>query len=175
LHFRKYQVLLIFWALLISTVNSGFLKSFGADALFFVPEYLGKVNALSAALVGISMGIFFMSWNITTFILHTKRFKFLAAATKPFLKYCINNAILPLLFLLFYLYKSLVFNFNKELLTTGDELWLIVGFIGGLVFILTFSFAFFFGADRQILRSIAPVIANSKSFKTNFDPNHRRF
>jgi len=170
LHFRKYQVLLIFWALLISTVNSGFLKSFGADALFFVPEYLGKVNALSAALVGISMGIFFMSWNITTFILHTKRFKFLAAATKPFLKYCINNAILPLLFLLFYLYKSLVFNFNKELLTTSDELWLIVGFIGGLVFILTFSFAFFFGADRQILRSIAPVIANSKSFKTNFDP-----
>ena len=61
LHFRKYQVLLIFWALLVSTVNSGFLKSFGADALFFVPEYLGNVNALSAALVGMSMGIFFMS------------------------------------------------------------------------------------------------------------------
>jgi hypothetical protein len=156
--------------LLASTVNSGFLKSFGADALFFVPEYMGNVNALSAALVGMSMGVFFMSWNITTFILHTKRFKFLAAASKPFLKYCINNAILPLLFLLFYLYKSLVFNFNKELLNTGDELWLIAGFIGGLIFILTFSFAFFFGADRQILRSIAPVIASSKSFKSNYDP-----
>src|SRR5262245_1291796 len=87
LHFRKYQVLLIFWALLASTINSGFLKSFGADALFFVPEYMGRVDALSAALVGIAMGVFFMSWNITTFILHTKRFKFLAAVSKPFLKY----------------------------------------------------------------------------------------
>ena len=173
LHFRKYQVLLIFWALLVSTVNSGFLKSFGADALFFVPEYLGNVNALSAALVGMSMGIFFMSWNITTFILHTRRFKFLAATAKPFLKYCINNAILPLLFLLFYLYKSLVFNFSKELLNTSDELWLITGFIGGLIFILTFSFAFFFGADRQILRSIATVVASSKNFKSNYDPDKK--
>ena len=173
LHFRKYQVLLIFWALLVSTVNSGFLKSFGADALFFVPEYLGNVNALSAALVGMSMGIFFMSWNITTFILHTRRFKFLAATAKPFLKYCINNAILPLLFLLFYLYKSLVFNFSKELLNSSDELWLITGFIGGLIFILTFSFAFFFGADRQILRSIATVVASSKNFKSNYDPDKK--
>ena len=173
LHFRKYQVLLIFWALLVSTVNSDFLKNFGADALFFVPEYLGNVNALSAALVGMSMGIFFMSWNITTFILHTRRFKFLAATAKPFLKYCINNAILPLLFLLFYLYKSLVFNFSKELLNTSDELWLITGFIGGLIFVLTFSFAFFFGADRQILRSIATVVASSKNFKSNYDPDKK--
>ncbi len=170
LHFRKYQVLLIFWVLLGSTVDSGFLKSFGADALFFVPEYMGKVNALSAAFVGVAMGVFFMSWNITTFILHTKRFKFLAAASKPFLKYCINNAILPLLFLIFYLIKSIHFNFDKELLTGGEELMLVVGFAGGLIFLLAFSFAFFFGADRRILKSMVPVIANKEHFRSNFDP-----
>lgn len=170
LHFRKYQVLLIFWVLLGSTVDSGFLKSFGADALFFVPEYMGKVNALSAALVGMAMGVFFMSWNITTFILHTKRFKFLAAASKPFLKYCINNAILPLLFLIFYLVRSIQFNFNKELLTVGEELLLIAGFACGLIFLLAFSFAFFFGADRRILRSMVPVIANKEHFRSNYDP-----
>jgi hypothetical protein len=170
LHFRKYQVLLIFWGLLASTINSGFLKSFGADALFFVPEYMGNVNALSAALVGIAMGVFFMSWNITTFILHTKRFKFLAAVSKPFLKYCINNAILPLLFLLFYTIQSFYFNINKELLTVGEELLLIGGFAGGLFLSLAFSFAFFFGADRRILRSIAPVIANREHFKSAYNP-----
>ena len=84
LHFRKYQVLLVFWFMLISTINSGFMKTYGADALFFVPEYLGNVNALSSATVGIAMGVFFMSWNITTFILHTRRFKFLATASTPF-------------------------------------------------------------------------------------------
>ena len=46
LHFRKFQVLLLFWFLLGSTINSGFMKSYGADGLFFSPEYLGDVNAL---------------------------------------------------------------------------------------------------------------------------------
>lgn len=174
LHFRKYQVLLIFWWLLVSTVNSQFLKTYGADALFFVPEYMGNVNMLSAALVGIAAGVFFMSWNITTFILHTKRFKFLAATSKPFLKYCINNAVMPLLFLIFYLIRALQFNIDKELMSVGEVLLLALGFILGLTFLLAFSFAFFFGADKRIVKSFAPVVADKKLFRTNFDPAHRR-
>ena len=112
-----------------------------------------------------------MSWNITTFILHTKRFKFLAATSKPFLKYCINNSLFPLFFLIFYLIKSFNFNFNKELLNTGEEVLLILGFMGGLFLLLSFSFAFFFGADRHILKTIAPVVANRQHFKKNFDPS----
>lgn len=156
--------------MMASTINSGFMKSFGADALFFVPEYLGNVNALSAATVGISMGVFFMSWNITTFILHTRRFKFLATASTPFLKYCINNSLLPLIFLAFYLAKSIQFNINKELLSTGEEVALVLGFLGGLIALIAFSFAFFFGVDRTILRTITPVIANPDHFKSTFDP-----
>ena len=102
LHFRKYQVLLLFWFILFSTVNSDFMKNYGADALFFSPEYLGTVNMLGALITGIALGVYIMSWNVTTFILHSKRFKFLATTTHPFLKYCINNAVLPLLFILFY-------------------------------------------------------------------------
>jgi len=170
LHFRKYQILLIFWLVLVSAVNSGFMQSFGADSLFFVPEYMGHVDALSASLVGIALGVFFMSWNITTFILHTKRFKFLATTSKPFLKYCMNNAVLPLLFLLFYLIKAIHYNVFRELLTGYEQAILIVGFLGGLVLLIAFSFAFFFGADRTILRTIAPVIANSEHFKKVYDP-----
>ena len=168
LHFRKYQILLVIWAILTSTINSGFLENFGADSLFFVPEYMGKVNALSTALVGITMGVFFMSWNITTFILHTKRFKFLATTSKPFLKYCINNSVLPLLFLFFYLFKAVHFNLNKELISVSDVALLVTGFSGGLILSIVFSFAFFFGADRTILRTIAPVISNPNEFKKSF-------
>ena len=78
LHFRKYQVLLLFWYILLSTINSSFLEGFGADALFFSPEYLGTVNIIGACITGIAWGVFIMSWNITTFILHSKRFLFLA-------------------------------------------------------------------------------------------------
>ena len=91
LHFRKYQILLLFWFLLFSTVNSNFMKSYGGDALFFSPEYLGSVNIVGAIFTGVALGIFIMSWNVTTFILHSKRFKFLATTTHPFLKYCNNN------------------------------------------------------------------------------------
>jgi hypothetical protein len=170
LHFRKYQVLLILWVMLASSINSGLMKSFGADALFFVPEYLGNVNALSAATVGIAMGVFFMSWNITTFILHTRRFKFLATASKPFLKYCINNSVLPLVFLIFYLVKSIQFNIYKELLSPGEEVALVLGFLGGFFLLIALSFALFFGADRTILRTITPVISNPDSFKSTYDP-----
>jgi len=170
LHFRKYQILLLFWYLLASTINSGFMKSYGADALFFAPEYLGNVSALSGVIVGIAVGVFFMSWNITTFILHSKRFKFLATASKPFLKYCINNSVLPLLFLIFYMCRLIQFDRDRELMNTGEILLLVAGFFGGLFILVAFSFAYFFGADRRILRVIAPVISDPALFKKSYDP-----
>src|SRR5882762_5143858 len=144
LHFRKYQVLLVFWYLLGSTINSGFMKNYGADALFLSPEYLGDVNWLGAFIVGLAMGVFIMSWNITTFILHSKRCKFLATTRQPFLIYCINNAVLPLLFLIFYFTRLYPFDTQKELMTTGNTLVVMSGILGGQIIIYTFSFGFFF-------------------------------
>src|ERR1700741_3111166 len=109
LHLKKFQVLLIFWFLLFSTINGTFMKTFGADSLYLAPEYLGNVSALGAAIVGISIGVFIMSWNITTFILFSRHFRFLATTTNPFLKYCINNAVIPLIFLIFYFWYSIRF------------------------------------------------------------------
>ena len=160
LHFRKYQVLLVFWYILVSTINSDFMKGYGADALFFAPEYLGSVNAISAAIVGVALGVFVMSWNITTFILHSKRCKFLATVEQPFLEYCLNNFGLPLLFILFYFIKLYHFDEGKELMNAGDILVLVAGIVGGFILLLTFSFAYFFGAEKSIRRSIAPKRKN---------------
>ena len=101
LHFRKYQVLLVFWLMLFSVVGGAFMKSFGAEALYLAPEYMGNVNALGAALLGIAIGLFIMCWNVTTFILFSRHFSFLAATQYPFLKYCVNNSIIPISFLVF--------------------------------------------------------------------------
>ena len=90
LHVRKYQVLLVFWFILFSTVRGDFMSTFGADSLFLAPEYLGAVNFLSAGIVGMATAVFIMSWHITTFILQSHQFKFLATTSKPFLKYFIN-------------------------------------------------------------------------------------
>src|SRR5215212_6365173 len=170
LHFRKYQVLLLFWIILFTTVSGSFMKIFGADSLYLAPEYLGNVNSFSSAIVGASIGMFIMSWNIATFILFSKHFRFLAATTNPFLKYCINNAVIPLIFLIFYFYKAYHFTHYRELISTGEILFLFGGFACGLILLLAISFIYFFRADRSILRRMMPLISNPNSYITHLNP-----
>jgi hypothetical protein len=168
LHARKFQILLLFWGILFSTLNGGFMRTYGAAALFLSPEYLGDVSPVSTAIVGMATGIFIMSWNITTFILFSRHFRFLATTTNPFLKYCINNVLLPLIFLVFYLIKAIQFSVEKELLPASSILWLSFGFLFGFIFIIAVSLLYFFRADKTIIRRMAPVINNPKLFKSQF-------
>lgn len=158
LHFRRYQVFLVFWYILFSTVASGFMRTFGADSLFLAPEYFGKINLLSTAIVGFALGIFIMSWNITTFILFSKYFRFLATTAQPFLKYCINNAVLPLIFLVFYFVKAVAYARYQQLFGTAEIVWMVLGFAAGIILSILIAFAYFFGADKTIYRSMASVI-----------------
>lgn len=167
LHLRKYQVLLLFWVILFSTISGSFMKTFGADSLYLAPEYLGNVNSLSAAIVGASIGMFIMSWNIASFILFSKQFRFLAATSNPFLKYCINNSIIPGVFLVVYFFKAYHFDHYRELIPVTEILFLSGGFLSGLIFILAASFIYFFRADRSILRRMMPVISNPQSYITH--------
>ncbi|KAF0241768.1 MAG: hypothetical protein FD183_606, partial [Chitinophagaceae bacterium] len=165
-HFRRYQIFLIFWYLLFSTVAGGFMKTFGAFSLFLAPEYFGEVSALSTAIVGFTSGVFIMSWNITTFILHSKQLKFLATNAQPFLKYCINNAIIPMAFLIFYLIKAINYSSIQELASTWDIVFLAGGYTGGLMLSLLIAFIYFFGADKTIYYTLA---TNIKTANEQYD------
>jgi len=134
------------------------MKIFGANALFLAPEYLGNVNAAGAAITGVATGVFMMSWNITTFILHSQRFRFLATNSKPFLKYCINNSIIPICFLLVYFFEALSFDRKMELIPFAEFIAIAAGFLGGFFLLIAISFAYFFTADRRIVRTFTPDI-----------------
>jgi Patatin-like phospholipase len=168
LYLKKYQLLLLFWVILFSTIHGGFMHSFGADALFLAPEYLDNVNALSGAIVGASAGAFIMCWNVTTFILYSRHFRFLATTTRPFLKYCTNNFILPGVLLVYYFFKAIDFDSTKELMTNSEIAWLIAGFLSGFFLVIGLSLLYFFEADRTIKRQMTPLIANPKLFKSQF-------
>jgi len=158
LHLRKYQVLLLFWFILFSTVQGAFMSTFGAESLFLAPEYLGRVNALSAGIVGMATGVFIMSWHITTFILQSHQFKFLATTSKPFLKYFINNSIIPLIFLVHYCIQAVQFDRNHELMSGGEITGLIVSFMAGMVLIILVTLTWFFGAEKTMMRQMQPVL-----------------
>lgn len=146
------------------------MNTFGADSLYLAPEYLGNVNSISAALVGASIAMFIMSWNISTFVLFSRHFRFLAATTNPFLKYCINNSIIPVLFILFYFFNAYKFTRYKELTSNVEILFLAGGFISGLALVLAISFIYFFRADKSILRRMMPVINNPGEYITHLRP-----
>ncbi len=158
LHLQKFQVLLIFWFILFSTISGNFMHSYGADSLFLAPEYMGKVDAISSAILGVAIGIFIMSWNITTFILFSRHFRFLATTSNPFLKYCINNAVIPLIFLIYFLIRAIYFTGSRELMSGWEISLLVAGFTGGLTLLIAISFLYFFRADRSIVRRLSPML-----------------
>lgn len=161
LHFRRYQILLLFWFILFATISGHFLKPYGADSLMLAPEYLGNVSALSIAFVGFTIGSFIMSWNITTFILHTKRIRFLATTAQPFLKYCINNSIIPIVFLFCYFWFTIEYQRYEEFASVTRMLILSAGFLGGFILSLATAFGYFFGTDKNIYRKMATDITSA--------------
>lgn len=163
LHFRRYQVFLVFWYILFATVAGGFMFTFGANTLYLAPEYFGEVTALSTAILGFALGIFIMSWNITTFILHSKNIRFLATTAQPFLKYCLNNSLIPLFFLVFYLVKAVRYASYQELFPAGEVFWLVGGFTGGLILSVIISFLYFFGVDKTIFFTMGDVIRSANA------------
>lgn len=160
LHGRKYQLLLAFWVIIFLTIQGKFASHFGADTLFLAPEYLGQINFVSMLLLGAAMGIFIMAWHITTFIIHSKRMPFLGATRQAFLKYCINNSLIPLAFFFFYTYSSVHFQAREE----GTD-WVIIlllqaGFYLGILLMVFVSFAYFFRVDRNLLKTVLGTITN---------------
>ncbi|MBN8859884.1 MAG: hypothetical protein J0H29_15915 [Sphingobacteriales bacterium] len=175
LHLRRYQVFLVFWFILVSAINGNFMSSFGADALFLAPEYLGEVSGWGMIIVGAAAGIFIMSWNITTFIMHSSQFKFLATTSKPFLKYCINNSIIPLLFLFFYIGKSIYFDIHNELLSWSKVFLLISGLIAGIISAIVTAFLYFFRTEKSMMRTMEPVFRDPKAFAKQFGIGGKHF
>lgn len=172
LHFRRYQIFLIFWYILFATVGGSFMESFGASSLYLAPEYYNEVSFFSTAIVGGAIGIFIMSWHITTFILHRKHIQFLATTAQPFLKFCINNSIIPLIFLLYYFFIAIDYDAHKELMNTWQIVVLVGGFLAGLFLSIIVAFIYFFGADRTIYKSMQLDIHSANdNYKTVIETN----
>ena len=122
LHFKRNHILLFFWLLLFLYVTGNFGSGFGIDTLFLAPIYLGDTSFLSFLIVGFSLGGLIMSFHIYSYILFSRDFKFLATLSRPFLKFCLNNMLIPFGFIT--LYVIMIFNFltEEEIMSIVDVL-----------------------------------------------------
>lgn len=152
LHIKKNLLLLSIWGLLFGIVTQSLAPRYGVPYLFLNPEYLDKVSILSYFIVGFACGGFTMAFNIASYILNSFRFPFLATLSHPFTKYCINNYIIPGVFLFVYIWNIISFLLAEQVYSNVDIFTYICGFLGGFISFVLFTLLYFFRTNKDIHR-----------------------
>jgi hypothetical protein len=150
LHIKKNHLLLVFWLLIFGFITQNIGNKYGIPILFLYPEYLEENNFWSFAIMGFSAGGFIVAFHLYSYIMHGFRFPFIASLNKPFLKFSINNFIVPSLFLITYAGFSLHYQISTELVPVSTAIFNVFGFVAGVFLFIILSFAYFFKTNKDV-------------------------
>lgn len=142
LHLRRSLLLIIFWGVLFAFVGGYLAENYGLSYLFLTPEYLDQVNFVSYFIVGLAGGLFIMAFHISSYIYYSYRYTFLATLSRPLWKFSINNSLIPLIFITFYIYH-VVDLLIKEEYSAMSIFTNVLGLVAGGLFMVIFSFTYF--------------------------------
>lgn len=151
LHLQRNQGLLLFWLLIAGYITQSIGADYGMPYLFLYPEYLGYVSIASFAIVGFAWGGFVMAFNISSFIINSHRFPFLATLNRPFMKYSLNNFIIPGIFTTIYLYHIVYFLRFNEFYDWLQIFFLCGSFVGGMILFILISLGYFLSFNRNYI------------------------
>lgn len=146
LHLRSNYLLLAMWLMIVLMLSGLLAQHLGAQYLFLDPEYLGESGYWAFLLLGLAFGLLTMSWNLSTYLLIGGYFNFLASLTRPFFKYCINNALLPLTVLV--IYCGFIVRFYANTAGAGTQVQGLTGFLLGVV-LSVFAYAIYFNLTNR--------------------------
>lgn len=150
-HVKKNHLLIVFWLILFGFVTQNLAARYGVPYLFLNPEYRDKSDFLAYLIIGFSCGGFIMAFNITSYIMNGFRFPFLATLSNPFMKYCLNNFIIPGLFLLVYIFEIVTFLMTQPV-SWIEILIMVAGFLAGTFIFILGSLAYFFKYNKDIFK-----------------------
>ncbi|GAB3649511.1 hypothetical protein GCM10028791_15210 [Echinicola sediminis] len=143
LHLKKNIALVCIWVLLVMVFSNNFGRVLGIPYLFLDPEYLNEVSWIGFFLMGIGFAIFTMAFHMTTYIMDAAKFKFLAVLSRPFIRFCINNSLIPFLVYTVYLFSVIDFQLDNELESDWEIFRYIIGFLIGNLLTFLFLFSYF--------------------------------
>jgi len=156
LHLKRNYLLLFIWGFLFGIITGQFGREFGIPYLFLDPEYLNQVNALSLFLLGMSIGIFDTAFQITSYSIQSGRFHFLGYVRKPFQKFFLNNAFIPLIFIIVYLINFIKFQTESESLTLIQILLEAGAFLLGFILVLVLFFLYLNSTNKDLFVLFGP-------------------
>jgi hypothetical protein len=151
-HIKRNQVLVLIWIVLLAMITGNFGKYLGIPYLFLDPEYLNQVNFTSFFIMGVMLASLTTAFNITCYINDGHRFSFIGALQKPFSQFSINNSLLPLAFLIIYLFQLIGFQVNNEFLTGTEVALNIAGLLVGYLTFTALLYIYFVFTQKDIFR-----------------------
>lgn len=162
-HLKRSHILIVYWLLLYGFFSGKIAAKYGVFNLVLYPEYLGDANFLSHIILGLAYGSFAIAFQVSSYIIFGYKFPFIATLNKPFLKYSLNNAVIPLITTVVYLWAIVDFQKNKELVTDWEVVRNISGFIIGMSTFLFIGYSYFLSTNKSIFAFIAPNSSRKKS------------
>lgn len=149
---KRNHLLLLLWLILFGFVSNGLASKYGIYHLFLAPEYLNTVSFWSYSIVGFTIGGFVMTFNISSYIINSRRFPFIAALKKPFIKFCINNSLLPFIFLVYYILQVIHYHIENENSGHIEILLHVLAIIVGYTISIISSLAYFSKTNKNIFK-----------------------
>lgn len=153
-HLKHNPFLLLYWFLLFAVVNGSFGSGLGIPYLFLDPVYLNEVNWLGFMILGVTLCGFTMAFNITGYILDSYRFRFLGNISRPFTHYCLNNSIIPIIFLFYHAWCIFQFQTKVELNSAAEAFGGIGGLLLGYGLMLALLLSYFMNTNRDFNKQL---------------------
>lgn len=152
-HVQRNLIIMFFWLFLIAILLGWWGRGLGLPFLFLEPEYLGVSGFWAFFINGLTLGAFISAFNLSSYLINSHRFPFLATLRRPFLRYCINNFIIPTTFITIYIRELYQFKNTAENLGASEGFWMcLLGLIAGFVLFLSFFFGYFFALNNDLKR-----------------------
>lgn len=149
----KYNLLaLIYWLLLFLIASDSFGVAFGIPFLFYSPEYQGEISWISFGLLGFALGGFTMAFNLYSYMVLGTKYPFLATLSRPFIKFCLNNALIPIVFLVYFIIQFSVFQVREEFATSSQVVGYVFSFLIGFLVFVFGSILYFFPTNKDFFK-----------------------
>jgi hypothetical protein len=153
-NFRRNHVLMFCWIILFAMITGNFGKYLGIPYLFLDPEYLNKVGFTSFLIMGLLVAGFTMAFHITCYISDGHRFSFIGTLPSPFKKFTVNNSLIPVAFMITYVYQIIAFQISNEYSTKNDLFINLTGLFGGYALMTTIFSIYFRLTNKDIFRYV---------------------
>lgn len=111
---------------------------------------MGRIDGLSFGILGFALGGYITAFNIYSYILHANEFPFLATLSRPFMKFCYNNLLIPLFFYVLIVVNAYKFQVTQELMSQGEAIFNLFCFSVGLIVFILISTLFFVYFNKNL-------------------------